>query len=60
MDKEVEDLDDHVCPNIQELVESDNQMWICPSYLFRHKTTLHCAERKVKLFGECTMQHLKL
>ena len=59
-DNEVENLDDHGCPKLQQLVESDKQILICSSYPFRHKTTLHCAERKANLFGEKTMQYLKL
>ena len=39
MSKEVENLEDHGCPKIQDLV--DEETWICSSYLFRHKTTLH-------------------
>ena len=54
MDNEEEDLDDHGYPNIQEIVEFDKEMSICSSYPFRHKTRLHCAERKAKLFGEWT------
>ena len=43
----VENLDDYGCPKIQDLVRTDS-LWICSSYLFRHKTKLHCAERKAK------------
>ena len=53
----VENLDDYACPKIQDLVETDS-LWICSSYLFRHKTRLHCAERKTKVYGEWAMQHL--
>ena len=53
----VEKLDDYDCPKIQGLVKTDSS-WICPSYLFRHKTRLHCAERKTKVYGEWAMQHL--
>ena len=60
MDTEVENLDDHGYPKNEELVESDLKKWICSSYLFRHKTILHYAERKAKMFGEWTMQHLNL
>ena len=48
----IEKLDDHGCPKIQNLVETDSS-WICSSYLFRHKTRPHCAERKSK--GVCRM-----
>ena len=53
----VENLDDYGCPKIQGLVKTDS-LWICSSYLFRHKTRLHCAERKVNVYGEWAMQHL--
>ena len=55
----VENLDDYGCHKIQDLVKTDS-LWICSSYLFRHKTSLHCAERKAKLYGEWAMQHLNL
>ena len=47
LDKEVENLEDHGCSKVQDLV--DEEIWICWSYPFRHKTTLHCAERKAKI-----------
>ena len=53
----VENLDDYGCPKIQDLVKMDS-LWICSSYLLRHKTRLHCAERKAKVFGDWTVQHL--
>ena len=53
----VENLDDYGCPKIQDLVKTDSS-WICSSYLFRHKTRLHCAERKAKVYGEWAMQPL--
>ena len=53
----VENLDDYVCPKIQELVKTDS-LWTCSSYPFRHKTRLHCAERKAKVYEEWAMQHL--
>ena len=53
----VENLDDYGCPKIQDLVKTDS-LWICSSYPFRHKTTLHCAERKAKEYGEWAMQRL--
>ena len=48
-----ENSDDHGWPNIQDLVRKrkTNSSWICSSYLFRHKTRLHCAERKAKVYG---------
>ena len=53
----VEKLDEYGCPNFQDFVKTDN-LWICSNYPFRHKTRLHCAERKTKVYGEITMQHL--
>ena len=46
----VENFDHYGCPKIQDLVKSDS-LWICSSYLFRHKTWLHCAEKKAKVYG---------
>ena len=53
----VEKLDEYGCPKIQELVKTDS-LWICSSYLFRHKIRLHCAERKAKVYGVWAIQHL--
>ena len=55
----VENLDDYGCPKIQDLVKTDSS-WICSSYAFRHRTRLHCAERKAKVYGEWAMQHRKV
>ena len=41
MEKEVKKLEDHDCPAAQDLAETDEERWICSSYPFRHKTTLH-------------------
>ena len=53
----VENLDDYGCPKIQDLVKTDS-LWICSNYPSRHKTRLHCAERKAKVYGEWAMQLL--
>ena len=53
----VENLDDYGCPKIQDLLKTES-LWICSNYLFRHKTRLHCAERRAKVYGEWAMQHL--
>ena len=53
----VETLNDYGCPKVQDLVKTDS-LWICSSYLFRHKTRLPCAERKAKVYGEWAMEHL--
>ena len=50
--QKVENLDDYGCPKIQDLVGEGktDSSWICSSYLFWHKTRLHCAERKAKVY----------
>ena len=53
----VENLDDYVCPKVQDLVKRDSS-WICSSYLLRRKTRLLCAERNAKVYGEWAMQQL--
>ena len=53
----VEILDDYGCPKIQDLVKTGS-LWICSTYPFRHKTRLHCAEKKAKVYGEWAMRHL--
>ena len=53
----VVNLDDYDCPKIQDPVKTDS-LWICSKYPFRHKTRLHCAEGKAKVYGEWAMQHL--
>ena len=53
----VENLDDYDCPKIQDFVETDS-LRNCSSYPFQHKTSLHCAERKAKVYGDWAMQHL--
>ena len=53
----VENLDDYGCPKIQVLVKA-NSLCICSSYPFRHKTRLHCAERKAKVYEEWALQLL--
>ena len=58
----VEKLDDYGCPKNQHFVGVGNMdsSWICSSYPFGHKTELHCAEKKTKVYREWAMQHLKL
>ena len=60
--RNVENLDDYGCPKIQDPVGEGkmNTSWICSSYPFRHKTRLHCADRKAKVYGDWAMQHLIL
>ena len=47
----VGNLVDYGCPTIQDLVKMDSS-WICSSDPFQHKTRLHCAERKTKVYGD--------
>ena len=62
LEQNVEILDDYRCPKTQDLVGEGktDSSWICSSYLFRHKTRLHCVERKAKVYGDWAMQHLNL
>ena len=46
MDKEVENLDDHGCPKVQNLL--DEEMWNCSSYPFRHNPAFYCGELEEK------------
>ena len=55
--RDAENLDDYGCPKIQHLVKTSSS-WICSSYPFQHKTKLHCAKRKAKVYGDRAMQHL--
>ena len=57
LERNVEKLDDYGYPKIQDLVKTDS-FWVCNFHPFRHKTRLHCAERKTKVYGEWAMQHL--
>ena len=58
----VKNLDDYGCPKIRDLVGEGKakSSWICSSFPFRHKTRLHCADRKAKVYGDWAMQHLNL
>ena len=58
--QKVQNLDDYGCPKIQNIVGEGkaDSSWICSSCPFRHKTGLHCAERKAKVYGDWPMQHL--
>ena len=55
----VENFDDYGCPKSHDLVGEGktNSSWICCSYPFRHKTRLHCAERKANVYWDWAMQH---
>ena len=54
----VENLDDYGCPKYRDLDGEANSSWMCSTYLLRHITRLHCAERKAKVYGVWAMQHL--
>ena len=62
LDKEVGNLDDHGCPEIRDLVypKAVEETWICSGYPFRHKTTLHFAEREAKLLDNWAMRCIEL
>ena len=57
--QKAEKLDDSGCPKTQDLVGEGktDSSWILSSYLFRHKTRLHCAERNKGVWrtGECNI-----
>ena len=58
LDGEVTNLDRDGSPKFQDLL--DEEMWICSSYTFIHKTLGHCAERQAKVFGNWIMHHIKI
>ena len=47
LDKEEENLDGHDWYTVRDLI--DEEMLICLSYSFRHKTTLNCADHQATL-----------
>ena len=49
--KNVENLDDLGCPKACKLLEKDDAEWNCSNYPYRHKRTLHCAEKKGYVYG---------
>ena len=53
----VENLDDYGCPKTQDIVKADSSC-ICSNHPFRHKTRLHYAESKAKVYEEWAMQLL--
>ena len=60
--QKVENLDDYGCPEFQDLVGEGkaNSSWICSTYPFRHKTSLHYGKRKAKVYVDWATQHLNL
>ena len=61
-DKVVKISDGHVWPKTRDLFnpKAEEEFWIHSSYAFKHKSILHCAERKAKMFGNWALQPLKL
>ena len=57
--QKLEILDDYGCSKLQDLVGEGKakSSWICSSYPFQHKTGLHCADRKAKMYGDWARQH---
>ena len=53
--KDVENLDDLGCPKASKLLENDDAEWNCSNYPYRHKKTLHCAEKKAYVYGIWTL-----
>ena len=53
----VENLEDYGCPKIEQLEMSTDE---CSNYPIQHKHCLHCAERKVKTFGDWARIHVKV
>ena len=55
MDKEVENLEDHGCPDLEDLAETDKEKRICWSNPFRQKTQLHCEKGNADFFSICSI-----
>ena len=49
--KDVENMDDFECPEASKLISNEDTIWECSNYPFRHKKTLHCAEKKTYAYG---------
>ena len=49
--KDVENLDNFGCPKASKLISNEDTIWECSNYPFRHKKTLHCAEKKAYAYG---------
>ena len=58
MGKELENLEDHDTPKVQDLAYEEKLIF--SSFPFRQKTTVHCAGRIAKLFGNWIVHLLKL
>ena len=56
--KDVENLDDLGCPKASKLLENQDAEWNCCNYPYRHKKTLHCAEKKTYAYGKWTLNFL--
>ena len=57
LDKESEKMDDLGCPKVRNLVHEE--MWLSSNYPFRHKTTLHCADKKIRKLDNAALVILK-
>ena len=62
MEGDVDILDDHDYPKIPDTVDpkANEQMWICSSYIFKHKIKFNCAEGKAKMTGNWRIRLWKL
>ena len=49
--RDVENLDDFGCPKASKLISNEDTMWECNNVPYRHKKTLHCAEKKASACG---------
>ena len=58
MDKEFEKMDNRHCHKNGDTFdrEADERMSVCSSFTFKHKTTLHWAERKPKFLADWAKQ----
>ena len=44
-------LSDFGCPKASKLISNEDTIWECSNYPYRHKKTLHCAEKKGYAYG---------
>ena len=49
--KDVENLHNFGCPKASKLISNEGIIWECSNYPYRHKKTLHCAEKKAYAYG---------
>ena len=53
--KDAENLDDLGCPKVSKLLNNSDTEWDCSNYLYRHKKTFHCAEKKAYAYLTWTL-----